>query len=382
MFPFAGADERDLAAGVAAFVNDLRDRIPAAENEGTIPPDVIRSLGELGVLGMNVPERDGGLGASAVAFALVLEELAAVWPSLAVGVSVNSGIVCSSIVRLGTSDQRGAFFPMLSDGRGLAGFCLTEPTAGSDAASLRAAARRDGDCWVIDGTKLFVTSARYAPFFIVLARIGKAELGRPHAGITAFLVPAGTPGVTIGTPERKLGLQASETSTVTFDGARVPLASVLGAEGRGFSEVAMAGLDSGRIGIAAQALGIARGALSLATAYAQERKQFGRPIAKFQAVQFRLADMATEIEAGRALLYKAAWLKDQGRDFALAAAQAKLYTGELSNRAANWALQIHGGYGYMDEYAISRLYRDQKILEIGEGTNEVQRMVIARQLGL
>jgi len=382
MFPFAGPDERDLAAGVAAFVNDLGDRIPAAENEGTIPSDVIRSLGELGVLGMNVPERDGGLGASAVAFALVLEELAAVWPSLAVGVSVNSGIVCSSIVRLGTSDQRGAFFPMLSDGRGLAGFCLTEPTAGSDAASLRAAARRDGDCWVIDGTKLFVTSARYAPFFIVLARIGKAELGRPHAGITAFLVPAGTPGVTIGTPERKLGLQASETSTVTFDGARVPLASVLGAEGRGFSEVAMAGLDSGRIGIAAQALGIARGALSLATAYAQERKQFGRPIAKFQAVQFRLADMATEIEAGRALLYKAAWLKDQGRDFALAAAQAKLYTGELSNRAANWALQIHGGYGYMDEYAISRLYRDQKILEIGEGTNEVQRMVIARQLGL
>jgi len=381
MFPFAGADERDLAAGVAAFVNDLRDRIPAAENEGTIPPDVIRSLGELGVLGMNVPERDGGLGASAVAFALVLEELAAVWPCLAVGVSVNSGIVCSSIVRLGTSDQKRAFFPMLSDGRGLAGFCLTEPTAGSDAASLRATARRDGDCWVIDGTKLFVTSARYAPFFIVLARVGKAEDARPHAGITAFLVPASTPGVSIGPPERKLGLQASETSTVTFEGARVPLASVLGAEGRGFSEVAMAGLDAGRIGIAAQALGIARGALSLATAYSRGRKQFGAPIASFQAIRFSLAQVRTEIDAARLLVLRAAWLKDQGRaPFTREAAQAKLYATEAANRAAYACLQVFGGYGYMREYGIERYFRDARATTIYEGTSEVQRMVIARSL--
>ena len=380
MFPFAGPDERDLAAGVAAFVNDLGDRIPAAENDGTIPPDVIRSLGELGVLGMNVPERDGGLGSSAVAFALVLEEIAAVWPSLAVGVSVNSGIVCSSIVRLGTPDQKRAFFPMLSDGRGLAGFCLTEPTAGSDAASLRATARRDGDCWVIDGTKLFVTSARYAPFFIVLARVGTADAARPHAGITAFLVPAGTPGVTIGTPERKLGLQASETSAVTFDGARVPLASALGSEGRGFGEVAMAGLDSGRIGIAAQALGIARGALRLATAYAKERTQFGSPIATFQAIRFSLAQVRTEVDAARLLVLRAAWLKDRGAPFTREAAQAKLYASEAANRAAYACLQVFGGYGYMREYGIERYFRDARATTIYEGTSEVQRMVIARSL--
>jgi len=380
MFPFAGPDEHDLAAGVAAFVNGLGDRIPAAENDGTIPPDVIRSLGELGVLGMNVPERDGGLGASAVAFALVLEEVAAVWPSLAVGVSVNSGIVCSSIVRLATPDQKRAFFPMLSDGRGLAGFCLTEPTAGSDAASLRATARRDGDCWVIDGTKLFVTSARYAPFFIVLARVGTADAARPHAGITAFLVPAATPGVTIGTPERKLGLQASETSTVTFDGARIPSASVLGTLGRGFSEVAMAGLDSGRIGIGAQALGIARGALALATAYAKQRKQFGSPIASFQAIRFSLAQVRTEVDAARLLVLRAAWLKDRGAPFTREAAQAKLYASEAANRAAYACLQVFGGYGYMREYGIERYFRDARATTIYEGTSEVQRMVIARSL--
>ncbi|HEY8757034.1 MAG TPA: acyl-CoA dehydrogenase family protein [Candidatus Limnocylindria bacterium] len=380
MFPFAGPDEHDLAAGVAAFVNGLGDRIPAAENEGTIPPDVMRSLGELGVLGMNVPEPDGGLGASAVAFALVLEELAAVWPSLAVGVSVNSGIVCTSIVRLGTPAQKRAFFPMLSDGRGLAGFCLTEPTAGSDAASLRATAKRDGDCWVIDGTKLFVTSARYAPFFIVLARVGTAEPARPHAGITAFLVPAGTPGVTIGTPERKLGLQASETSTVTFDAVRIPLASALGAEGRGFGDVAMAGLDSGRIGIGAQALGIARGALSLASAYAKHRSQFGSPIASFQAIRFSLAQVRTEIDAARLLVLRAAWLKDCGAPFTREAAQAKLYASEAANRSAYACLQVFGGYGYMREYGIERYFRDARATTIYEGTSEVQRMVIARSL--
>jgi butyryl-CoA dehydrogenase len=380
MFPFAGRDERDLAAGVAAFVNGLGDRVPAAESEGTIPADVIGSLGALGVLGMNVPEADGGLGASAVAFALVLEELAAVWPSLAVGVSVNSGIVATSIVRLATADQKRAFVPMLSDGRGLAGFCLTEPTAGSDAASLRAIAKRDGDCWVIDGTKLFVTSARYAPFFIVLARVGQPEPARPHAGITAFLVPAGTPGVTIGKAEPKLGLQASETSAVTFDGARIPVRSVLGTQGNGFSEVAMAGLDSGRIGIGAQAIGIARGALALATAYAKERKQFGAPIASFQSIRFSLSVVRTELDAARLLVLRAAWLKDHGAPFTREDAQAKLYATEAANRAAYACLQVFGGYGYMREYGIERYFRDARATTIYEGTSEVQRMVIARSL--
>jgi alkylation response protein AidB-like acyl-CoA dehydrogenase len=380
MFPFAGPDERDLAAGVAAFVNGLGDRIPAAENEGTIPPDVIRSLGDLGVLGMNVPESDGGLGASAVAFALVLEELAAAWPSLAVGVAVNSGIVANSIVRLGTAEQKRTFFPQLSDGRGLAAFCLTEATSGSDAASLRATARRDGDCWVLDGTKLFVTSARYAPFLIVLARIGQPGSARPHAGITAFLVPAGTPGVIVGKAEHKLGLHASETSAVTLDGARIPVSAVLGTEGKGFSEVAMAGLDAGRIGIGAQALGIGRGALALATAYAKQRTQFGAPIASFQAIRFSLAHVRTEIDAARLLVLRAAWLRDRGAPFTREAAQAKLFASEAANRAAYACLQVFGGYGYMREYGIERYFRDARATTIYEGTSEVQRMVIARSL--
>jgi alkylation response protein AidB-like acyl-CoA dehydrogenase len=380
MFPFAGPDERDLAAGVAAFVHGLGPRIPAAEHQGTIPADVIRSLGDLGVLGMNVPEADGGLGASAVAFALVLEELAAAWPSLAVGVAVNSGIVANSIVRLGSADQKRTFFPQLSDGRGLAAFCLTEATSGSDAASLRATARRDGDCWVLDGTKLFVTSARYAPFFIVLARIGQSEPARPHAGITAFVVPAGTPGVIVGTAEHKLGLQASETSAVTFDGARIPATAVLGTEGRGFSEVAMAGLDAGRIGIGAQSVGIARGALALATAYATQRTQFGAPIASFQAIRFPLAQVRTEIDAARLLVLRAAWLRDRGATFTREAAEAKLYASEAANRAAYACLQVFGGYGYMREYGIERYFRDARATTIYEGTSEVQRMVIARSL--
>ena len=380
MYPFAGSDERDLAQGVAAFVAGLGERIPAAEQQGTIPLDIIRSLGELGVLGMNVPVADGGLGASAVAFALVLEELAAAWPSLAVGVSVNSGIVRDSIARLGTVEQRRAFFPQLSDGRGLAAFCLTEPTAGSDAASLKATARRDGDGWVLDGQKLFVTSARYAPFFIVLARVGSAEPARPHAGITAFLVPAATPGVVVGKPEHKLGLQASDTSAVIFEGVRVPSDALLGTEGKGFSQVAMAGLDAGRIGIAAQAVGIARGALALATGYAKERRQFGTAIGSFQAIRFSLADAKTELEAARLLVLRAAWAKDRGVPFTREAAQAKLYASEAANRAVNACLQVFGGYGYMREYGIERYFRDARATTIYEGTSEVQRMVIARWL--
>ena len=382
MHPFAGADERDLAQGVAAFADGLRDRIAPAEAVGTIPLDIIRSLGDLGVLGMNVPESHGGLGSSAVAFALVLEELAAVWPSLAVGVAVNGGIVCGSIARLGTPEQQRTFFPQLSDGRGLASFCLTEPTAGSDAASLRATARRDGDQWVIDGQKLFVTSARYAPFFIVLARVGPAEPARPHAGITAFLVPGSTAGVVIGPAEHKLGLRASDTSAVTFAGARVPADALLGTAGKGFSEVAMAGLDAGRIGIGAQSVGIARGALGLAIAYARERRQFGAPIASFQAIRFALAGVRTELEAARLLVLRAAWAKDHDLPFTREAAQAKLNASEAANRAVSACLQVFGGYGYMREYGIERYFRDARATTIYEGTSEVQRMVIARSLVL
>ncbi|HUG56500.1 MAG TPA: acyl-CoA dehydrogenase family protein [Candidatus Limnocylindrales bacterium] len=380
MRPYAGDDERALAEGVAAFARSLEDRIAPAEAAGTLPLDVVAELGRLGVLGMTIPESDGGLGASSVAFALVLEELAAAWPSLAVGVSVNGGIVAGSLVRLGTPAQRARWLPCLMDGRGLGAFALTEPASGSDAAALRSVARRDGDGWVLSGRKLFVTSARYAPFVIVLARVGAAEPERPHAGITGFIVPTDTPGVVVGKGEHKMGLQASDTSALTFEEVRLPADAVLGEVGKGFGPIAMAGLDAGRIGIAAQSVGIARGALARAERYAAERRQFGRPIADFQAVRFAFARARTEVEAARLLALRAAWLKDRGRPFTREAAEAKLYASEAANRATYAAVQVFGGYGYMREYGVERYARDARATTIYEGTSEVQRMVIARQL--
>jgi len=372
--------ERELADAVASFAGSLGDRVQAAEDAGGLPMDVIRELGRLGVLGMTVPERDGGLGASAVAFALVLEELAAVWASLAVAVSVNSGIVAGSIVRLGTSEQRARWLPRLMDGSGLGAFCLTEPSAGSDAAALRATATSVDGGWVLNGEKVFVTNAPYAPLAIVLARVGAAEPGRPHAGITAFITPLDARGVRIGRPERKMGLLASETTAVAFDGVRLPGDAVLGDVGRGFGTVALAGLDAGRIGIAAQAVGIARGALDRAGRYARERRQFGRPIAELEAIRFMLARARTEIEAARLLALRAAWSKDAGLPFGSQAAQAKLYASEAADRATHTAVQVLGGCGYMREYGVERSARDARATSIYEGTSEVQRMVIARSL--
>ena len=380
MHPFAGSEERDLAAAVAAYAAGLERRIPAAEADGRLPDDVIAELGRLGVLGMTIPEADGGLGASAVAFVLVLEELAAAWPSLSVGVSVNSGIVAGSITRLGTAEQKATWLPRLMDGRGLGSFCLTEPSSGSDAASLRATARPDGDGWRISGHKLFVTNARYAPCFIVLARVGAAEPARPHAGITAFIVPADAPGLQVGQREHKMGLQASDTSGVILEDARVGPEGLLGSVGKGFGDVAMAGLDAGRVGIAAQAVGLARGALARATAYANEREQFGVRIGSFGAVGASLARARTEIEAGRLLALRAAWLKDRGRPFGREAAEAKLYASEAANRATYAALQVFGGYGFMRDYGIERYARDARATTIYEGTSEIQRLVIARSL--
>jgi alkylation response protein AidB-like acyl-CoA dehydrogenase len=280
------------------------------------------------------------------------------------------------ILLFGTEEQRREWLPDLASGRRLAAFGLTEPEAGSDAGATRTRAElRDGS-WVIDGAKIFITNAGtdITACVTITARTGEDE-------ISNIVVPNGTPGYDISPPMRKLGWHASDTRELSFRECAVPEGNLLGPRGQGFRQF-LEILDGGRISVAAMGVGLAQGVYDLAMSYAKERRQFGQPIARFQAVQFRLADMATEIEAGRNLVYKAAWLKDQGRPFAQEAAMAKLYTGELSNRAANWALQIHGGYGYMEEYAISRLYRDQKILEIGEGTNEVQRMVIAKHLGL
>jgi len=357
-----------------------QDRVaPVAEEldrESRFPYDLVQGMAELGLMGMTIAEEYGGGGADTLAYAIAVEELTRVDSSVAITMAAHHSLGTLPIYYFGNEEQKQQWLPDLASGKKLAAFGLTEPEAGSDAGSTRTRAElRDGS-WVVNGSKIFITNAGtdITACVTITARTGDDE-------VSTLIVPNGTAGYEISKPMKKLGWRASDTRELSFKDCSVPEGNLLGPRGQGFRQF-LEILDGGRISVAAMGVGLAQGAYDLAYAYAQERKQFGQPISKFQAVQFKLADMATEIEAGRALVYRAAWLKDQGRDFALAAAQAKLYTGELSNRAANWALQIHGGYGYMDEYAISRLYRDQKILEIGEGTNEVQRMVIARGLGL
>jgi alkylation response protein AidB-like acyl-CoA dehydrogenase len=375
----AAETDRELAMAVRVWARGLDDRIAIGEQQQTLPMDVVRELGDLGVLGMTVPERDGGLGASAVAFALVLEELAAAWPSLAVGVSVNSGIVAGSIVKYGTPAQRGRWLPLLMDGGGLGAFALTEPSSGSDAASLTSTAVRDGDGWRITGRKQFITSARYAPLFIVLSRVGRPEADRPHAGITAFIVPADAPGLVVGPPEHKMGLRASDTSGIVLEDARVGGDAVLGEVGKGFG-IAMSGLDGGRIGIAAQAVGIGRGAIARAIAYGRGREQFGRSILTFEAIQFLLAQSRTELDAARLLTHRAARLRDRGQAFTREASMAKLYASEAAQRITYAAVQVFGGYGYMSEYGVERYQRDARATTLYEGTSEIQRTVIARSV--
>jgi short/branched chain acyl-CoA dehydrogenase len=361
---------RDFAQQRVAPVAEELDR------ESRFPYDLVGELAELGLMGMTIPEQYGGAGADTVSYAIAVEELTRVDSSVAITVAAHHSLGTLPIYYFGTEVQKREWLPDLASGEKLAAFGLTEPGAGSDAGATRTAAELRNGEWIVNGSKIFITNAGtdLTSCVTITARTGDDE-------ISNIIVPNGTPGYEISKPMKKLGWRASDTRELAFKDVAVPEGNLLGPRGQGFQQF-LEILDGGRISVAAMGVGLAQGAYDLAFAYAQERQQFGQPIGRFQAVQFKLADMATELEAGRNLVYKAAWLKDQGRDFALAAAQAKLYTGELSNRAVNWSLQIHGGYGYMDEYAISRLYRDQKILEIGEGTNEVQRMVIAKHLGL
>jgi alkylation response protein AidB-like acyl-CoA dehydrogenase len=327
-------------------------------------------------MGMTVPEDYGGAGTDTVSYALVVEELTRIDSSVAITVAAHHSLGTLPILSFGTEEQKRAWLPDLASGKRLAAFGLTEPGAGSDAGNARTTARLEDGEWVVDGSKIFITNAGTDITWgvTITARTGDDE-------ISNIVVENGTPGYTVSPPMQKLGWRASDTRELSFAGARVPEGHLLGTRGEGFRQFLRI-LDGGRISVAAMGVGLAQGCYDLAVAYAREREQFGKPIVRFQAVQEKLVDMATEIEAARQLVLRAAWEKDQGRPFARTAAMAKLFSGELSHRAANWALQIHGGYGFMDEYPISRLYRDQKILEIGEGTNEVQRMVIARHLGL
>ncbi len=346
------------------------------DREHRFPYELVAELADLGLMGLPIPERYGGAGGDTVSYAIAIEELSRVDSSVAITVAAHTSLGTMPILLFGTEEQKRQWLPDLASGRRLAAFGLTEPGAGSDAAATQTRAELVDGRWIVNGSKIFITNAGtdITACVTITALTGDKE-------ISNLIVPNGTPGYTISPPMRKLGWRASDTRELSFRDCAVPEENLLGERGQGFRQF-LEVLDGGRISIAAMGVGLAQGAYDLAAAYARERRQFGQPIASFQAVQFRLADMAVEIEAGRALLYRAAWLKDEGRPFALEAAMAKLYSGEAAHRAVNSALQIHGGYGFMEESAISRLYRDQKVLEIGEGTNEVQRMVIARHLGL
>jgi short/branched chain acyl-CoA dehydrogenase len=360
---------RDFADGEVRPIAEEIDR------DKRFPTEVIRKAGELGLMGIPYSEEYGGGGAGTLAYALAIEELARVDSSVGITVAAHTSLGTYPIYAFGSDEQKERFLPDLLSGRKLWSFGLTEPEAGSDAGNVRTTAKLEDDHWRIDGAKQFITNAgtEMSGGVTITARTGEDE-------ISNLIVPIDTPGYTIEAPYRKMGWHASDTRPLAFDGATVPEENLLGARGKGFHQF-METLDGGRISVSAMGVGLAQGALDLALAYAKERRAFGKPISKFQAIQAKLADMATEIEAARLLTYKAAVLKDRGERFGLTAAQAKLKTGRLAVRAADEAVQIHGGYGYIEEYPICRFYRDAKILTIGEGTDEVQQMVIARALG-
>jgi alkylation response protein AidB-like acyl-CoA dehydrogenase len=366
---------RDFMAKEVAPVVDEHERARK------FPVDVVRRLGEMGWLGIPIPEDEGGSGLDTLAYAIAIEEIGRVWGSLGLIVAAHTSLGCGPLHLAGSAEQKERFLVPMASGAVLGAYGLTEPGAGSDAGGTRTTARHeggsDGGAWVLDGGKRFITNAGQAGTYIVTARTGETAKGGPE--ISAFIVPADTPGFTIGRFEEKLGLHASATGELIFEGARVPAANMLGDRGDGF-KLFLRILDSGRISIGALAVGLAQAALDASIPYAQTREQFGRPIGSFQGVAFMIADMATEIEAARQMVWRAAWLKDRGRDFGLAAAQAKLFASEVSSRATNNGIQIHGGYGYVEEYKVERFLRDAKLTEIGEGTSQVQRLVIARQI--
>jgi alkylation response protein AidB-like acyl-CoA dehydrogenase len=347
------------------------------ERDRRFPADIVRRIGELGWLGIPIPEDEGGAGLDTLAYAIAVEEIGRVWGSLGLIVAAHTSLGCGPLHLAGTDEQKRRFLVPMASGKVLGAYGLTEPGAGSDAGGTRTTARHDGDGWVIDGAKRFITNAGHAGTYVVTARTGTTDKG--DAEISAFIIPADSPGFSVGRLEDKLGLHASATGELRFDGVRVPDDHLLGTQGDGFRTFLKI-LDGGRISIGALAVGLAQAALDASIPYAQTREQFGRPIGTFQGVAFMVADMATEIEAARSLVWKSAWLKDRGRDYGLVAAEAKLFASEVSSRATNAAIQIHGGYGYTTDYPVERYLRDAKLTEIGEGTSQVQRLVIARRI--
>ena len=338
--------------------------------------DALRELGALGFMGMTVPEELGGTNLGAVAYVGVMIELSKVDAGTSVGVSVQNSLVNDTIVKWGTDEQKAAYLPKLATGELFGCFSITEGNAGSDPGSLKANAVQDGDHFILNGTKNFTTNGGFADVIIAFFQ---TDPDRGAKGISAFLVPSSTPGFKVGRHENKLGIRTSSTTEMVFENCRVPASSLLGQLNKGLN-VALTTLDGGRVGIAAQAVGIAEGALDEAVKYAKERVQFGQKLADLQAIQFMLADMATEVEVAKTMLYRVAWLKDSHQRHTRESAMIKLYASEMAHRVCHKALQIHGGYGFMKEFPVERLYRDQRITEIYEGTSEIQRVVIARSL--
>jgi short/branched chain acyl-CoA dehydrogenase len=361
---------RDFARNEVAPVAEELDRTKA------FPYELVAKMGELGLMGIPFPEDYGGGGADTLTYALAVEELARIDSSVCITMAAHTSLGTMPIWLWGTDEQKAEWMPALASGQKLAAFGLTEPDAGSDAGNQRTTAKLDGNEWVIDGAKQFISNSGTDITGCVTITAVTGE----DREISNIIVPNGTPGYEPGENYRKMGWNASDTRPLSFDGARVPAANILGPRGQGFKQFLHI-LAGGRIGVAAMGVGVAQGALDEALKYAKERQAFGKPISKFQTIQAKIADLSAQIEAARLLVYRAALEKDHGREFGLAAAQAKLITGRLAVRAADEAVQIHGGYGFIDEYPVSRFYRDAKILTIGEGTDEVQQMVIARALG-
>ncbi len=370
-------DAQILRRSVREFAEaEIRPHVMAWDETQQFPMDLLPRLAALGLTGIQFPEEYGGAGLSAVAYCICIEELARVCPSIALSVAAHNGLCTSHIAMFGTDAQKAQFLPRLAGGEVLGAWGLTEPNAGSDAAGMRTTADRQDSSWVLNGSKSFTTHGRIGGVMVVVAVTDRA---RGHRGISAFIVEHGTPGMTPGKKENKLGMRASDTSEVVFADCRIPASQLLGEEGQGFVNTLQV-LDAGRIGIAALSVGLAQGAYEAARQYARQRRQFGQPIAGFQAIQWKLADAATRIEAARLLTYRAAYLRDQGVRFTRESSMAKLFASETAVRVADDCVQIHGGYGFVKDYPAEKYFRDVKLLTIGEGTSEIQRLVIARQL--
>lgn len=355
---------------------ELRPGVIERDEHQKFPAEQVRKLGELGFLGMMVDEKYGGSGLDALSYVLVMEELSKIDASASVVVSVNNSLVCYGLEAYGSDFQKDKYLKPLASGQQIGAFCLSEPEAGSDATSQQTTAEDKGDYYLLNGTKNWITNGGTASTYLVIAQTDPAL---KHKGINAFIVEKGMEGFTVGPKENKMGIRGSDTHSLMFNDVKVPKENRIGENGFGF-KFAMKTLEGGRIGIAAQALGIAAGAYELAVDYAKQRKSFGKPIAEHQAIAFKLADMATQIEAARMLVYKAAWLKDQGLSYTLAGSMAKLYASKVAMQVTTEAVQVHGGYGFVKEYHVERLMRDAKITQIYEGTSEIQQLVISREI--